>query len=77
MSLKPKRYETNEAKARRVLSACGKAPITLDRMNGPSIASLAALCDVSGRLVPDVQEKCRVLLFNHYESLKAVDADLE
>jgi hypothetical protein len=77
MSLKPKRYETNQAKALRVLIVCGKAPIVLDRMSESTIAELADLCDVNGQCVPDVQERARVILFNHYESLKAVDAELE
>lgn len=77
MSLTPKRYETNDAKALRVLSVCGKAPCTIRGMSPATVASLAALCDVSGRCVADVQERCRVLLYEYYESKKAVDADLE
>ncbi len=77
MSLSRKHYTTTEAKARRVIACCGKAPVVLREMDADELKSLAALCDDRGRLVADGREKFRLLMVEHYDRLKASDADFD
>lgn len=72
MSLTPREYRTPIERAARVLSAHGRAPVTLGGMDDSEIAALAALCDVRGVLVCGARNAVRDVLRGYYERQKAV-----
>lgn len=77
MSLKRKQLDTVDAKARHVLMSQGKAPILLEQMSQTTRERLAAMVDSERNLRPDVAEQFRLVMVEHNETLKAVDAELE
>lgn len=65
-------------KAVLVLGRLGRAPVVARRMSDATLAELAALLDEETQLLkPGGREAGRLILINHLESCKCVDADLD